>query len=1071
MKNRWAVFLFAFVISIQCYQVSSASVIKQTGFRQFSTEQGLSQNTIRHFFQDEEGYMWVATDAGLNRLDGNQIETLKNAPEILSSDAIVRIRQDLSKQFWVATFKSLIRLSEDLSQAETFYLPTRSKNPEGDNFAIDIFEEENGSFWLISWEAIYRLEAQGKNILEIPSMRLLTDQNIRIHTALDTQSKIWLGTSSGLFAFDKSSRSLVAIPLSSLDGNSRINQIIALNNSRLLIASNEGLIDFKHHKNSTENQRLITHDRVSSMAQIGQTVYFSVEDQVHALNISDNLQQHYFSLSEILPNYTSYTITKLFVDKNMKLWIGTDSQGAYLWNPESLKFKTISNITATPSLKLNDNTVWNFLEDRKGNFWIATENGLNYLDLTKGTIESHLSRDISGNTEAEARLFSIVGNQETLWIGSADGLIKYNPQTRARKVYRPELLGKTTKPGSRKSFFIYSITQTPDGNIWAATEYGALRFNPETSSFSYDNQLMSRDKFEISTFVRFQQGKLWFGFKDKLISYDYLKKQKEEIFQVSHSNRSAEIYLTDFHLDKNRIWASFSGAGIYVIDVKKGSREIVKHFIRKNGFVDNVVYSLVLNGQDLWATTHSGLVKINKKNFQSLVYDFYDGLPSNEFNEGANYKTAGGKLVFGGTSGFIQIDPEKLPAPDEHSTPSITKVQLANREIITTGDHWINNEITLKPSENQLTINVSMLDYLTPHKWQYLYWLTGQQTTKPELTASNTITFSNLTKGSYQLHIKAVLPNFKTFDQETTLNFSVQQPSTVTLEINPLFYATLIILILVIIYRKKINLQRLSSYKEQMNQSKQQLKLALMDEESGIWHLQLDNHNIDNSLLTITITDKNIVDLHLSKYISYIHPRDLEQSKRKWKEFLSSSKNGFAQVYRVYFYQSWLWVNVSGLAHRDNETNKILSISGNWKNISIDRRNQNHLSLFKRAILHTQNIVITANSKAIIQSINNPFQQKISEEFNQLKNKNLFSTVANWLDDESKNTLSTKVDTDLFWQGTGSFLLDDNKTDLIIKIEAVTEKSKLIGYVLVITNKLEQNTINLLASDEAEEKK
>ena len=50
----------------------------QVSFRQFSVKQGLSQNSVVSIAQDSIGYLWIGTQDGLNRYDGNKIEIYKS---------------------------------------------------------------------------------------------------------------------------------------------------------------------------------------------------------------------------------------------------------------------------------------------------------------------------------------------------------------------------------------------------------------------------------------------------------------------------------------------------------------------------------------------------------------------------------------------------------------------------------------------------------------------------------------------------------------------------------------------------------------------------------------------------------------------------------------------------------------------------------------------------------------------------------------------------------------------------------------------------------------------------------
>ncbi|MGL5752685.1 MAG: two-component regulator propeller domain-containing protein [Paraclostridium sp.] len=49
-------------------------------FKRITIEDGLSQGSVSSIIQDSNGYMWIGTDDGLNRYNGNKFEVYKADP-------------------------------------------------------------------------------------------------------------------------------------------------------------------------------------------------------------------------------------------------------------------------------------------------------------------------------------------------------------------------------------------------------------------------------------------------------------------------------------------------------------------------------------------------------------------------------------------------------------------------------------------------------------------------------------------------------------------------------------------------------------------------------------------------------------------------------------------------------------------------------------------------------------------------------------------------------------------------------------------------------------------------------
>ena len=93
-------FALAFLTSLSFSQ-------NNTTFEKFSTEQGLSQNSIMRILQDSRGFLWICTLDGLNRYDGYQFKIFRNIPgdsTSLSNNKIVSICENKSGNIWIGTY-------------------------------------------------------------------------------------------------------------------------------------------------------------------------------------------------------------------------------------------------------------------------------------------------------------------------------------------------------------------------------------------------------------------------------------------------------------------------------------------------------------------------------------------------------------------------------------------------------------------------------------------------------------------------------------------------------------------------------------------------------------------------------------------------------------------------------------------------------------------------------------------------------------------------------------------------------------------------------------------------------
>src|ERR1700690_3177327 len=75
-------------------------------FEHLTTRDGLSQSTVNAILQDSQGYVWLATESGLDRYDGNSIREFRRergTEHGLASDYIWSIAEDARGDIWLAT--------------------------------------------------------------------------------------------------------------------------------------------------------------------------------------------------------------------------------------------------------------------------------------------------------------------------------------------------------------------------------------------------------------------------------------------------------------------------------------------------------------------------------------------------------------------------------------------------------------------------------------------------------------------------------------------------------------------------------------------------------------------------------------------------------------------------------------------------------------------------------------------------------------------------------------------------------------------------------------------------------
>ncbi|NIT61770.1 MAG: hypothetical protein GWN00_37895, partial [Aliifodinibius sp.] len=99
---------------------------QQLEFQHYSLEDGLSQTTVYDIIRDRQGFMWFATEDGLNRFDGYEFKVFKHDPldsTTIAGNIILCLLEDAAGMVWIGTSKGLCQYNQ---QTETFMRYTNS---------------------------------------------------------------------------------------------------------------------------------------------------------------------------------------------------------------------------------------------------------------------------------------------------------------------------------------------------------------------------------------------------------------------------------------------------------------------------------------------------------------------------------------------------------------------------------------------------------------------------------------------------------------------------------------------------------------------------------------------------------------------------------------------------------------------------------------------------------------------------------------------------------------------------------------------------------------------------------
>lgn len=217
------------------------------------------------------------------------------------------------------------------------------------------------------------------------------------------------------------------------------------------------------------------------------------------------------------------------------IWVSNYPMGVYFYHFESQTFKQYRH-NPLDIHSISDGNVHNIIQDKNGNMWFATRNGLNLLEKGSEEFIHFFHQENNEESISSNMIFSIHEDENGyLWLGTnGQGLDKFNPKTTISEHFTTG----NGLPGNE----ILSILEDFDKNLWLTTNGGLCVFNPSTQnvrSFINGNGI-ENNSFNPNTAMTHANGELYFGGTNGFIRF-----HPEEISYnpVSPSTIITQLYI------------------------------------------------------------------------------------------------------------------------------------------------------------------------------------------------------------------------------------------------------------------------------------------------------------------------------------------------------------------------------------------------------------------------------------------------------------------------------------------------------------------------------------------------
>ena len=695
----------------------------------WTTENGLPQNDV-HLVQTRDGYLWLGTNGGLARFDGNRFTVFDtgNTPGLLSN-RILALCEDGAGDLWIGTQGGgLTRYSRG-----SFKTYTKADGLPDDQ-VFDLLSDARGLLWASTPKGLARL-AGGR--FEVYTTREGLPDNKAFIIGAGPDGGLWLATGDAVVRFIDgrftAHRLIEGLPA---DWARHVSSAHVAGDGGLWLATKYGLARL-----AGERFEVVTrHPAEGAGAPGADTVVyvFGGRDGSVRLLTPNGLARYAdgrVALEARLPGLAQLaglgSIKACVEDGEGNVWVGTGGKGLHRYKPRQV-------MAYAAAEGLSDRGFIPITDDGEGGLWLGSVGlfrlrGGRFSPVPFDAAVRSLYRDRAG----------------TLWVGT-DG----------RGLYRLEqgrLLKEHPLNGELGGSAVGAIAEDREGNLWVGAggdegqEGGLYRLRGgEVTRYRTGDGLVSND-------VRFikqdSRGALWVGTTGGLS-----RLEGGAFTNYTTAQGLSNSHVRDVYEDADgTLWVGTYGGGLNRLRDGRLSR-----ITTNEGLFDNVISRIIEDDRgNLWLSCNRGIYRVSRKELNDLAdgraasvtsipYGVADGMLTNEANGGgqpAGWKAADGSLWFPTIRGVVRIDPARLdpPPPPVHVEQVLVGKSPADPR----------REVEVRPRQGDLEIRYTGISLGAPEQVRFQYKLEGKDADWVDVGTRRAAFYTDLPAGRYVFRVRA----------------------------------------------------------------------------------------------------------------------------------------------------------------------------------------------------------------------------------------------------------------------------------------------------------------------------
>jgi len=780
-------------------------------FRSFVQKGGNTDNSIRAIVEDQEGFLWVATENGLDRFDGRNFLSYRfdpKNPNSINTNRVNKLALEGTKRLWIGTPNGVCHLDLNSGLIKRIEVKDSASAVIVDDIRKMLIDS-SGNIWIGSLSrGLFKLtpEIEGetysyKQFMPKDQGNGLSNSNIRGLFQMDREY-LWIGTSTGIDRLHLPSETFVPVDMnSSAEGldDQGVYKFFKDQTGNIVYPVHRHGLFFIDTKDATLSAKPYFSDNLFSAIPQAISYRDALQDRQGQIWVSSGNGVYVVDVAKESHEYLQFGpkpsagIRCLFESRDGTIWVGTSSAGIIREARISSNYSAFLH-EADDSNSLLKAQVRTMVEDQQGNLWVGyLKEGLDQYkwdeDQQSLVKLQHLEYDPTQSngllSNSVIQIFS--DSKGFLWIASnGAGLNKFDPVTGEIESYVHDPNNPNTLSGNR----IWALSEDRDGYIWVGEFLNGLnRLNPETGEvtrFQHDpNNANSLSHNRIKTTFVDSHGDLWIGTNGGLNrleietgQFTHYLHDPENINSLSN-NLVWSIYEDSLH----NLWVGTS-LGLNKLMGAVGPTSSPVRFERlyeTEGLPSNSVWGIEGDGSgNIWISTNKGLAQLiqNETGSRLQLLETGNDLEYATYPPKSHYYSKQHQQFYFGTNEGMVVVPSRQDQVKSVARELVLSAvsKYSDEEEEEWVDHFISTKgkLTLTHQDRILTIQLS--EILWEENSRFEYRLKGFDANWRPLPEEMKLTYTDLAAGRYTLLGRPLVEEGEIGEEQVLLQLRVYPP-------------------------------------------------------------------------------------------------------------------------------------------------------------------------------------------------------------------------------------------------------------------------------------------------------